>query len=316
MSGRPISFGVTLPHRWTYASPQAIAEIAREAEALGYSSVWVTDHIVVPVHRPERGHIFYEALMTLAYVSAITERVRLGTTVLIASARHPVLLAKQLATLDVLSRGRLIVGVGTGWIPEELEALGVPWAERGRRLDEAIQVMRTLWASSGPVSFEGRYVRFRDMLFEPRPIQIGGPPIWVGGMTDPSLRRAARWGDGWLPWAVAPEELAWKAERIRSWRNGRPLTIGLFLPADVGRRSLTEYIGAVGERHVVLSGMEEEVREQIARYCEAGCEHLILSFRDVRLFRDDRVDLLREQMRWFAREVMPAFRPPATDHGS
>ena len=126
-----MKFGVILPHRWLYASGETIGDFAREAEELGYASLWVTDHIFVPTYRTERGHIFYEALMTLAYVSSITERCLLGTTVLALPPRNAVLVAKQVATLDALSRGRVVLGVGTGWIQEELAYLGVPWRERG-----------------------------------------------------------------------------------------------------------------------------------------------------------------------------------------
>jgi alkanesulfonate monooxygenase SsuD/methylene tetrahydromethanopterin reductase-like flavin-dependent oxidoreductase (luciferase family) len=117
-------FGVMFPHRWLYAAGNTIRDFAEEAEALGYTSLWVTDHIVVPSYRTERGHIFYEALTTLAYVSSITTRCRLGVAVLALPPRNPVLVAKQVATLDALSQGRVILGVGTGWIEEELRYLG------------------------------------------------------------------------------------------------------------------------------------------------------------------------------------------------
>jgi probable F420-dependent oxidoreductase len=216
-----MQFGVCLPHRWKYASAQLIADVAQEAESLRFDSVWVTDHVIVPVHHVERGHIFYEALMTLAFVSSITRTVALGTTVLATPTRNPVVLAREVATLDALSGGRVILGVGTGWIREELEAVGVAWTERGRFLDEGIKVLRHLWSQEGPISFSGRYTNFREMLFEPKPARRGGPPIWVGGMTDPSLRRVARTADGWLPWAVSNEELAEGAEKIRAMSGGR-----------------------------------------------------------------------------------------------
>ena len=135
-----MQFGVMLPHRWLYAGGNTIRDFAQEAEALGYTSLWVTDHIVVPSYRMERGHIFYEALTTLAYVSSITTRCSLGVAVLALPPRNPVLVAKQVATLDALSGGRVILGVGTGWIEEELRYLGASWSVRGRMLDEAIMV--------------------------------------------------------------------------------------------------------------------------------------------------------------------------------
>src|SRR5438309_906698 len=186
-----MQFGVCLPHRWKYASAQLIADVAQEAESLRFDSVWVTDHVIVPVHHVERGHIFYEALMTLAFISSITRTVAMGTTVLATPTRNPVVLAREVATLDALSGGRVILGVGTGWIREELEAVGVAWTERGRFLDEGIKVLRHLWSQEGPISFSGRYTSFRDMLFEPKPARRGGTPRSVGGLTHPSRRRFA-----------------------------------------------------------------------------------------------------------------------------
>src|SRR5262249_56517452 len=193
-----MQFGVCLPHRWKYASAQLIADVAQEAESLHFDSVWVTDHVIVPVHHVERGHIFYEALMTLAYVSSITRTVAMGTTVLATPTRNPVVLTREVATLDALSGGRGILGVGTGWIREELEAVGVAWAERGRFLDEGIRVLRLLWSEAGPISFSGRYTNFREMLFEPKPARRGGPPIWGGGKGAASLRRVAPVAGGWV----------------------------------------------------------------------------------------------------------------------
>ena len=303
-----MQFGVCLPHRWKYASARLIADVAQEAESLRFDSVWVTDHVIVPVHHVERGHIFYEALMTLAFVSSITRTVAMGTTVLATPTRNPVVLAKEVATLDALSGGRVILGVGTGWIREELEAVGVAWTERGRFLDEGIQVLRHLWGQEGPISFSGRYTNFREMLFEPKPARRGGPPIWVGGMTDPSLRRVARTADGWLPWAVSAEELRGGAEKIRAMSGGRAITLACFSPADIGSKSIEGYVGTLGERHHVITGSPDQVVHTIEDFRKSGLEHLALSFRDVRLFKDETPDLLLKQMRLFAKEIMPAFR--------
>jgi probable F420-dependent oxidoreductase len=280
----------------------------QEAESLRFDSVWVTDHVIVPVHHVERGHIFYEALMTLAFVSSITRTVGMGTTVLATPTRNPVVLAREVATLDALSGGRVILGVGTGWIREELEAVRVAWAERGRFLDEGITVLRLLWSEEGPISFSGRYTNFREMLFEPKPARPGGPPIWVGGMTGPSLRRVARMADGWPPWAVSPEELRDGAEKIHAMSGGRKITLACFSPADIGSKSIEGYVGTLGERHHVITGNADQVVHTIEDFRERGLEHLALSFRDVRLFKDETPDLLLKQMRLFAREIMPALR--------
>src|SRR5437660_6894467 len=227
-----MQFGVCLPHRWKYASAQLIADVAQEAESLRFDSVWVTAHVIVPVHHVERGHIFYEALMTLAFLSSITRTVAMGTTVLATPTRNPVVLAREVATLDALSGGRVILGVGTGWIREELEAVGVAWTERGRFLDEGIKVLRHLWSQEGPISFSGRYTSFREMLFEPKPARRGGPPIWVGGMTDPSLRRGAPTADGGVALGGSAGEAGGGGGKNRGKRGGRKNNPGWFSPAD------------------------------------------------------------------------------------
>lgn len=302
-----MQFGVMLPHRWVYASGSTIAEFAHEAEALGYTSLWVTDHIVVPTYRVERGHIFYEALTTLAYVSSIATRCRLGVAVLALPPRNSVLVAKQVATLDALSQGRVILGVGTGWIEEELRYLGAPWQQRGRMLDEAIQVLRTLWSAEGASSFQGRYTAFTDVACFPKPMQPGGPKVLIGGMTIPSLRRVAALGDGWIPWAVTPQQLKDGMVQIRAYSGDKPLELVCVMPTNVDSHAMERYTGVFGEDHKLLSGSVTTVIKMAKDFEQAGLHHMVCSFRDVRLFRDDRIDETNRQMRLFAEEVLPVF---------
>ena len=158
-------FGVCLPHRWNYASRKNISTIAVRAEELGYDSLWATDHIIVPKTHIERGDTFFEALTTLSYVAGLTEEILLGTAVLGVAPREPILLVKQVATIDALSEGRFILGIGTGWMEEELQSLNQSWADRGSILDESLEVAKRLWRTEGPVSFSGKYTKFSDMLF-------------------------------------------------------------------------------------------------------------------------------------------------------
>ena len=302
-----MQFGVMLPHRWLYAAGNTIADFAHEAEELGYTSLWVTDHIIVPSYRSERGHIFYEALTTLAYVSSITTRCLLGTAVLALPPRNSVLVAKQLATLDALSQGRVILGVGTGWIEEELRYLGAAWQQRGRMLDEAIRVLRNLWSDEIANTFQGRYTAFEDIACFPKPVQPGGPKVLIGGMTEPSLRRAATTGDGWIPWAVTPQELRDGVARIRAYGGDKELELVCIMPADIGPQAMERYTGVFGEDHKLLSGSVATVAKMVEEFAAAGLHHLVCSFRDVRLFRDDRIDEINRQMRLFAKEVLPSF---------
>lgn len=302
-----MQFGVMLPHRWLYAAGNTIADFAREAEELGYTSLWVTDHIIVPTYRQERGHIFYEALTTLAYVSSIATRCRLGVAVLALPPRNAVLVAKQVATLDALSQGRVLLGVGTGWIEEELRYLGAAWQQRGRMLDEAVQVLRNLWSDEAANSFQGQYTAFTDIACFPKPAQPGGPKVLIGGMTTPSLRRVAMLGDGWIPWAVSPQELKDGVTRIRAYGSNRDLELVCVMPADIGPQARERYIGVFGEDHKLLSGSVTTVAQMVEEFEATGLHHLVCSFRDVRLFRDDRIDEINRQMRLFAKEVLPSF---------
>src|SRR5262249_46183270 len=144
--------------------------------------------------------------------------------------------------------------------------------------------------------------------FEPKPARRGGPPIWVGGVTHPSLRRVARTADGWLPWAVSKEEVEEGAAKIRAMRGERKNNLACFSPADVGSTAIEAYVWRLGERHHVITGNPDQVVGTIEGYRKSGLEHLALSFRDVRLFKDENPDRLLQQMRLFAREIMPAFR--------
>jgi alkanesulfonate monooxygenase SsuD/methylene tetrahydromethanopterin reductase-like flavin-dependent oxidoreductase (luciferase family) len=201
----------------------------------------------------------------------------------------------------------VILGVGTGWIEEELRCLGASWEERGAMLDEAIDVMRLLWRREGPLSFHGKYVRFSDVLFYPKPAKKGGPPIWIGGKREPSLRRAAERGDGWIPWAVSPRELEEGSRRIRTLSGGRDIEVACLIPVDIGGKR-TGYLGTLGERHHILAGSLDKISSTIEDFSEAGLDHLICSFRDIRLFKDEKIDEINNQMRIFAREIIPSFK--------
>jgi probable F420-dependent oxidoreductase len=204
--------GFDLPVRGALATPETIARLAVEGEAMGFGHATFSDHIVIPndiqARYPyaETGEFpaqargdWYEQLTTMAFVAARTTRLRLVTSVMVVPHRPAVLTAKVLATIDLLSQGRLTVGCGAGWLAEEFAALGTPpFAERGAVTDEYLGAFRALWTMPAP-RFDGRYVRFSDVVFAPKPKQQPHPPLWVGGESAPALRRAARLGDGWYP---------------------------------------------------------------------------------------------------------------------
>jgi len=213
-----MQIGFNLPLSGALASPPVLTRLAVEGEAIGFDYIALSDHIVEPIQiharypysetgefpKGSRGER-HEQLSAMAYLAAKTSRIRLLTSVMVVPHRPAVLTAKILSTIDVMSGGRVIVGVGAGWLQEEFEALGAPpFAERGKVTDEYLQAFRELWTKPAP-RFEGRFVKFADILFAPKPVQKPHPPLWIGGESGPAMRRAAKLGDGWYPIGTNPQ---------------------------------------------------------------------------------------------------------------
>jgi probable F420-dependent oxidoreductase len=207
-----MQIGFNLPISGPISSAENLVRMAQQGEALGYDYLTLTDHIVLPNLRvpgypysesgeffgegPERRH---EQLMTAAFIAAKTSRIRLVLAVMVVPHRPAVLAAKMLSTIDALSSGRLVVGIGAGWLQAEFDAVvGAPFAERGRVTDEYLIALRNLWTEEAPRA-DGSWIKFDEIIFEPKPVQKPHPPIWVGGESGPSLRRAARFGNAWYP---------------------------------------------------------------------------------------------------------------------
>ncbi len=243
-----MKIGFSLLNNWGIDDVQALVALAVRAEELGLDSVWVHDHVFNVGHVFDRigGRPYYEPLTLLSFVAARTTRIRLGTSVLVLPYHNPIRLAKTAATLDVLSGGRLILGVGVGAIEQEMRAMGNAFAERGAFSDEAIAVMRELWSREDP-SFDGKYSRFAGMKFSPKPVQTPSIPVVIGGVSDAAIRRAARIGDGWQPIGLSPEALgkAMATLRDHAKANGRDaaaipvsITLGIAAPGGRGRHAL------------------------------------------------------------------------------
>jgi probable F420-dependent oxidoreductase len=193
--------------------PERLVMVAREAETQGFHSVWVPDH-VLRVFGP-----ILDPLTALSFVAGAAHRIGLGTNVLTVPYRHPLLLANEAASLDVLSGGRFVLGVGEGWNEEEFSALGISAHERGRRTEEALEAMRRLWAG-GPATYEGDYYSFAGVTLGTSPITEGGPPILVGGYSDAALRRALRFGEKWGGFTDSPERIREVRERLKHLAEG------------------------------------------------------------------------------------------------
>jgi probable F420-dependent oxidoreductase len=230
-----VRYGFYLPTRGATASPEALETLVARGEALGFASVVIADHIVFPVTItsrypytvsgafPGQGDAL-EQLPLMAFVAARSRTLRLISSVMILPYRNPVVTAKMLATIDVLSRGRLTVGVGVGWLREEFEALGAPpFERRGAVSDEYLRIFKTLWTQD-PASYRGEFYRFEAIRCLPHPVQKPHPPIWVGGHSKAALRRAARLGDGWHPVGANPAVPLGPAELRASLDELRRLT--------------------------------------------------------------------------------------------
>jgi len=216
-------------HRGSSADPETLVRRAERAETIGFESFWIGDHVALPPGSGDNpaDQPRLEAVVALGYMAAVTRRVRLAIGVIVLPQRQPVLLAKQLSTIDVLSRGRLIVGIGVGYVEPELRALGASLADRGARTDEYLAAMRALWAESTP-SFAGRFVSFAGVIERPRPVQRPHPPIVVGGHSPAALSRAVRSGNGWYGWELDLEQTARSLAELRevAGRLERPAGLG------------------------------------------------------------------------------------------
>jgi probable F420-dependent oxidoreductase len=286
----PMIFGLNLPNYSSLGNREAMIAIAERAEALGYSSLWTSDHILVPKNRPEPFGNVLESFTTLAYLAARTERIRLGTGILVLPQRNPVLVAKQAATVNDLSGGRLTLGVAVGYIEEEYGYLGADFANRGRLADEYIAALRELFESDAP-DFHGEHVSFTDALFSPRPtVPI---PIVVGGSSPAALTRAAKLGDGWYGLRLSPETAGAAIVTMHELGHRENFALSLRVQTRVG--------GTIAdvEPNATLHGDSGAIVEQVNRYADAGVHHLVIE-----PFSNDLRDLL-DQLERFAEEVMP-----------
>jgi len=272
--------GIHLPQIGRKAGPDGIRRAAIQAEELGFADVWTSEHIITPagaMYPPSP--LFYDPVLALTWAAAYTKRVRLGTSVLVLPMRHPLPLAKELATLQNLSGGRLILGAGVGWLEAEFAALGVPFNERGRRMDEGMAMMRAVW-SDDPVSFEPRWVPavIDNMRMMPKPEKP--IPIWIGGTSDAALKRAAR-HDGWHGSRAMPQQAAPLVAKLRGERPEPEFVLSLRAAwdgkSDDELKTRLDGFAAVGIDHVMVEPFDREIEDwlrSVERIAKAGAEHL------------------------------------------
>jgi probable F420-dependent oxidoreductase len=294
-----MEIGCHLPTQGPLATREALETFAREAEQRHVASLWVSDHVIFPrtatgsypggrfPHPPDKAYL--EPVITLAAAAMCTTRARLGASVFVLGHRHPIVMAKMLTTIDALSQGRLIVGVGVGWWKEELELLGAPFHARGRQADEMLRVFKALWTEDNP-RFEGEFYKIRDVGFAPKPVQKPQPPIWVGGDSPGAFKRVVTLGDGWHATSKTPTQFAEALGRLKTVadKTGRRLeTIELSL-----RLTLSDDLLGKGPQAVV---------DLLGEYQRLGLSHVVLEFR-----RDDLKRML-EILDVVTKSIRPAF---------
>jgi probable F420-dependent oxidoreductase len=310
-----MKFGFYLPNNGPNARPEPLAAIAKKGDELGFECMVAGDHILVPdqINSPypytvggefpggDTGE-YYEQLTLLTYLAGITKKIRLIPSVMIVPHRPPLLTAKILSTIDVLSQGRLTVGVGVGWMEEEFRALGAPpFSERGAVTDEYIRAFIELWSSDKPI-FSGKYCEFSDMAFLPKPVQKPYPPIWVGGHSRAALRRAATLGNGWHPVGaipanpLEPDDLVLKISLLNQYAEAadRDLTT-----LDISMKTpLYDSISPPGGQRRRFSGSSGEILHDVEIYANLGVTHLIFDIRGSDL------SSALEKLAWFSEEIM------------
>lgn len=292
-----MEFWVALPYSGRVTTAQLIREIAVEAEALGFTGLVMGDHLAVPREAGDRQGFTFESLVTLAHVAAVTERIRLGSSVIVAPLRNAVLLAKQVATLDQLSNGRVILGLGVGYNRGEFANLGADYHTRGAYTEETIHLIRHLFAGSGE-PFRGRFHVLEDYQFHPTPVQGPGLPILIGGRSAPAELRAGRIGDLWSA-GIEIEEWPAAAARVRAAaaEAGRRVRVGTEL------RWGTDVPGELAPGIQLRGETPAQLRAHVKQYEEAGCDLFIIGFGPVAEYPTSFIP----KMRLFAQEVVPAF---------
>lgn len=320
-----MQYGFTIPGSGRLTEPENMSAIAKKGEELGYHLLVVPDHVIFPrqsdsvypydehgVHPGSGAGACLEQLTVLAFLAGQTRTIRLGTSVMIVPHRNPIVAAKALATLDVLSNGRVNVGVGAGWLREEFETLGLPpFDERGAVTDEYIRAFKELWTSDDP-SFHGKYCQFENISFLPKPVQKPHPPIWVGGESNRAMRRAARLGNVWHPLGTNPAfplstpellEAAIGKLAARAIREGRdPSEIQVAFRVQGYQLSTN---GGGSANRAPFTGSADQIASDIRRYEDMGVSTLVVDFGGVASSGISDPDQVMQRMQDFAASVWP-----------
>lgn len=296
---QPITLGVTLPFSNALSTYESLLRMARTVDDAGFDSVWMADHLTGP--SPNGTEAWFDVITLLANLCAHVPRLVVGTDVVVVAHRHPVVTAKMLTTLDHVSGGKLIVGAGVGYIEKEFSDLGVPFDARGRYTDECLQVWKAMWGP-GRASFSGEFFQLEDVVSEPKPVQPGGPPVWVGSAAPPVLRRAVRFADGWHPISLSIDQYASGSRTLGSLaeEEGRsaPLTLSYS-----GMYGMVEPDARTAEGRFPLTGNPDQVLGDIEQLRSLGVTNFV--FRPGGIGRTFSTAEICDQIEFIAQSVLP-----------
>lgn len=265
-----MKIGISVSNYGDFPSREFLQNAAKESEKQELDSIWTSDHIIVPWNHTPWTRVF-ETITTLSFISSITEQILLGTSIILLPLRNPIVLAKQIATLDVLSKGRVIIGVGIGWDNKEFDIIGKDFSSRTKTVKNQVGQMRKFWR--GDFTNEG-------FVSEPLPNKKNGPPILIGGQSQGALKRVAGFGDGWHPVGITPVEYDQGIQKITQIQNQNYLW-SLRLGFAANKIIDSEYVGTDGKKRIRLVGEVNHIISEIEEYQKIGLEHLILDIRDV-----------------------------------
>lgn len=263
-----MKIGISLSNYGDLPDPNFLKDAAIEIENCNLDSIWLSDHIIVPKENKPWNRVF-ETITTLGFLSSITEKVQLGSSIIIVPLRDPFLLAKQIATLDTLSKGRVILGAAIGWNKKEFELMGKNFAKRTKTFEKNIQIMKKMWS--------GKYLR-EGFSCDPMPVSPDGPPILIGGQSKGALSRVSAIGDGWHPVGISPQQYEQGIKKIRQ-SNNRKLIWSLRINFAVNQNIDSFYTGTDGGKRLRLVGNNDEIISQIQEYEKIGLEHLVCDIR-------------------------------------
>ncbi len=267
-----MKFGICLPIRRD-TSLEFNINLSIKAEELGFDSVWASDHVVVPNEQVGRfTKYFYDPFILLSAVASETKKIKLGTSLIVLPYRNPVVLAKIISTLDVLSEGRVLFGVATGWLKKEFESLGVPFEKRGMRTNEYLEAISVLWSEDNP-NYQGKYVNFSDISFLPKPYQKPHPKIIVGGNSDFAISRAAKYATGWQPTWITPSEMKESVRKLKDYLKKYNRDENDFILSVRNRIVPDAY--ALEYPECYFGGSIRNISELIEQYVDIGVSHIL-----------------------------------------